>query len=133
MGRLYEKPPHPSETRDFILQRYPFKHDERGHEFEWHVGDEERFTCKFRWITDDHIWWKEGYIKHPKSLPRIEVRKWVEKHLDGDTMVEEGRDSAKYYLDEIKEPWKFTHYNKYWVDFHFETEDDLTHFLIKWA
>lgn len=133
MSRLFQKPPHASETREWILRQYEHLHEHRGHEFEWFVGEEDRFVCTFRWITYDHIWWKDGYIEHPKSLPRIEVRKWVEKHLDGDTMVEEGRASAIFYLDEENEPWKSSHHNKYWVDFHFESEEDLTHFLIRWA
>ncbi len=132
MGRLLRKPPHASENRDWILQQYDHLHDPRGHEFEWFVGEEDRFKFNHRWITDDHIWWLPDYVEKPKPLPRVEIRKWIEQHLDGDVMVSEGRDSKKYYPKE-EETWKYNFYNKYWVDFQFETEEDLAHFLIRWA
>ena len=132
MGRLYEKPPHASETRDFILNKHAFKHDARGHEFEWHIGDEQRFKTSFKWITEDQIWWGDDYVENPKPVPRIEIRKWVERHLENDVMVEEARESVKYVHDPKKE-WSYTWRNRYWIEFHFESDEDLTHFLIRWA
>ncbi len=133
MGRLIKKPPHASETREWILRQYEHLHDNRGPEFEWFLGDEDRFKFNHRWILEDHIFWKDGYEPNPKPLPRIEIRKWVERHLDGDVMISEDRDSSKHYPDGKENGWQFTWYSKYWVDFHFETEADLTHFLIRWA
>ena len=132
MGRLFQKPPHASESRDFIKYRYPYRHDDRGHEFEWYVGDEERFKFKHKWITDDRIWWKGDHTANPKPLPRIEIRKWVERHLEGDVMVSEESEHDTYIPDENRS-WQYSHATRYWVDFHFETEADLTHFLIRWA
>lgn len=132
MGRLLRKPPHASESRDWILRQYDHLHDPRGHEFEWFVGEETRFKFAHRWITNDNIWWLPGYVEHPTPIPRIEVRKWIERHLEGDVMIEEGKESKKYYPNKEDE-WKYTHKNKYWVEFRFENEEDLTHFLIRWA
>ncbi len=132
MGRLLRKPPHASETRDFILRQYDHLHDPRGHDFEWFVGEETRFKYVHRWITHDNIWWLPGYVEMPRPLPRVEIRKWIEQHLDGDVMIEEGRESKKYQVDKEK-MWQYSFYNKYWVDFQFESEEDLTHFLIRWA
>ena len=133
MGRLFKKPPHASEHRDFVNDRYPYKHDERGSEFEWFVGDEVRFKFMHNWITDDRIWWRGDYTEHPKPLPRVEVRKWVERHLEGDVMVSEEVEHDKYYPDEKEDPWKYSHANRYSINFYFETEEDLSHFLIRWA
>lgn len=133
MGRLLRKPPHASETREWVLSQYDHLHDPRGHEFEWFVGEEDRFKFNHRWITIDNIWWVEGFVEKPRPLPRIEVRKWIERHLDGDVMIEEGRESEKYYPNGDDEYWRYDFRNKYWVDFQFESEADLIHFLIKWG
>ena len=133
MGRLIKQPPHASETREWILRQYEHLHENRGPEFEWFLGDEDRFEFSHRWMTEDQIWWEEGYVSDCKPIDRIEMRKWIERHLDGDVMISEGRDSSKYYPEGKAHSWKYTFYNKYWVDFHFETEADLSHFLIRWA
>ena len=132
MGRLLRKPPHASENRDWILRQYDHLHDPRGHEFEWFIGDEDRFKFNHRWITHDNIWWLPGYVETPKPLPRVEIRKWIERHLDGDVMIAEGSESKKYQVDKEK-IWQYSFYNKYWVDFLFESEEDLIHFLIRWG
>ena len=133
MGRLFKAPPHPSEHREWILRQYEHLHDPSGHEFEWFVGEENRFKFVHRWVTRDDIWWLPEYDAHPKPIPRIEIRKWVERYLEGDVMIEGGSNSMNYEPKEADSLMHNTWHNRYWIDFRFETEEDLTHFLIKWT
>lgn len=101
------------------------------YELDWFLGDIKRFRFKYKWIYKDQIWWHDDYIQEPKKIDRVPIRKWCETCLVGDVFVKQGNERDKY-LPDSKKIWEYSFYHKYYIEFCFETEEDLSHFLIKW-
>lgn len=116
--------------RFFEYQRDHINYD-LSTESDWFLGNLDRFKFSYIWIDEDHIWWRDDHVQNPKQIPRIEIRKWCESYLEGDILVRRGSATDKYMPDP-KKIWEYSHYHKYWVEFSFETEEDLSHFLLKW-
>ena len=106
---------------------------DRSRESDWFLGNtKERFKFRYKWIYQDHIWWRDDYVREPKKINRIPIRKWCEANLTEDVFIRSGDERDIYYPDPEKN-WEYTWYSKYWIEFCFETEEDLSHFLIKWV
>lgn len=93
------------------------------HQYEardWFVGSLDRFEIKLAWIEQDYV----DYGRKCRSIPRIEVRKYIEGSLEGDVYIYE--ESADRW---IYEAWSQTS----WVVFCFELESDASLFKLTYA
>lgn len=87
---------------------------------DWFVGSLERFETKLAWIEQDYV----DYGRKCRSVPRIEVRKYIEGSLEGDVFI----------YDESADTWMYEAWHKTsWLTFCFEHESDATLFKLAYA
>lgn len=107
-------------------QKYPYGDP---NQWDWHLGSlEENFPYRYKWYEEDRIDWS----RKTSTIPRVEMRRWCERNLDGDVYVMDGRHT------------EFVHFNKEdplsdgyqasirWIEFCFELETDLMAFKLRW-
>lgn len=115
MGRFFTK-------NDIPVQKYDRDYSYK--EMDWFVGDQTRFTYKFRWYIEDY-----GFEKTTSPIPRIEVRKWCDTACVGDMLVLDG----KYFTKIGEAKWNSSgNVPTYYVDLMFDTEEDAVLFKLMW-
>ena len=98
-------------------------------EWSWHTGSlEENFPHRHKWYEEDRIDWS----RETSKIPRVEVRRWCERNLDGDVYVMNGRHSEFIYYNKKDLYGDGYQASVRWIEFCFELESDLMAFKLRW-
>lgn len=120
MGRFF--------TVDDTPDAKTYPHDDPT-EWSWHTGSlEENFPYRYEWYEQDSI----DYSRKTSSVPRVEVRRWCERNLDGDIYVMLKHQSEFKYYDKDDSFGGGYQVHARFVVFCFELETDLMAFKLRW-
>ena len=119
MGRFFTPDDVPSRSK------YPYS---RPSTWDWHLGDvEDNFPTIISWYEEHWDW------DYPKStIPRVKIRRWCERNLEGDVLVLAHSDEEWRLYDEDKQYGDRYQVHKRWTEFNFEFESDAMAFKLKW-
>ena len=112
-------------VEDITGKEYPYSKGK----YDWIYGElDQNYPYIIEWYEDDSIDWN----RKTSDVPRIEVRRWCERNLDGDVIVFQKSNSKFRHYDEDRPFRGGYQVHAHWVEFHFELETDSSAFKLRW-
>ncbi len=97
--------------------------------YDWIVGNlDQNFPYLLSWYEDDSIDWD----RKTSEVPRVKVRRWCERNLEGDVYAVQKNDSKFKYRNPKKHFDGGYQISASWTEFRFEFETDAMAFKIMW-